>query len=81
MVQWKMAVGWTWQPTLAAGGSLYMTSGTRPTDYYQPVVRLSAPMASHFDFFAEYRWYGLSQQIYHFEGFRTHQGAVGVRIH
>ena len=81
MVQWKMAVGWTWQPTLAAGGSLYMTSGTRPTDYYQPVVRVSAPMASHVDFFAEYRWYGLSQQIYHFEGFRTHQGAVGVRIH
>ena len=65
----------------AAGGSLYLTSGTRPTDYYQPVVRLNTPVFSHLDLFAEYRYYALSQQIYHFEGFRTHQGAVGIRIH
>ncbi|MBL8177593.1 MAG: hypothetical protein JNK48_23150 [Bryobacterales bacterium] len=81
MVQWRMAVGWTWQPTLSAGGSMYLTSGTRPTDYYQPMVRLNTPVYSHLDLFAEYRWYGLSQQIYRFEGFRTHQGAVGIRIH
>ncbi|MFN7936011.1 MAG: hypothetical protein U0R19_21960 [Bryobacteraceae bacterium] len=81
LVQWRIAAGWTWHPTLSAGGSLYLTSGTRPTDYYQPVVRLNTPVVSHLDLFAEYRYYGLTQQIYHFEGFRTHQGAVGVRIH
>jgi hypothetical protein len=80
-VDWRMAIGWTWQPHLTFGGSAFLSDGTRPTNYYQPVMRLSAPMHRKVDIFAEYRYYGLTQQLYTFEGFRTHQGIVGIRIH
>lgn len=81
LLTWRMAVGWTFHPTLTTGGSMFLSSGTRPTSYYQPVTRLTAPVTSHMDFFGEYRWYGVTQTFYLYEGFRSHQGTIGVRIH
>lgn len=72
---------WTWQPKLSAGGSMFLSSGSRPTTFYQPVVRVSLPVRKHVDLFSEYRWYGISQAFYAYEGFRTHQGIVGLRIY
>ncbi|MBI4908662.1 MAG: hypothetical protein HY820_33895 [Acidobacteria bacterium] len=81
LLTWRMAVGWTFHPTLTAGGSMFLSSGTRPTSYYQPVTRLTTPVTSRLDFFGEYRWYGVTQSFYLYEGFRSHQGTIGVRIH
>jgi len=81
LVTWNMAAGWTWQPQLSFGGSAFISSGSRPTDFYQPVVKLRAPVAPHVDLIAEYRYYQVSQAFYAFEGFRNHQGIVGIRIH
>jgi hypothetical protein len=80
LVTYRMAVGWTFHPTLSAGGSMFLSNGSRPTNFYQPVIRFSAPVGNHLDVFAEYRYYGVSQQLYVFEGFRTNQGIVGIRI-
>lgn len=81
LLTWRMAVGWTFHPVLTAGGSMFLSSGTRPTSYYQPVTRVTTPVTGHLDFFGEYRWYGISQSFYLYEGFRSHQGTVGIRIH
>src|SRR5262249_40136689 len=32
---------------LSAGGSMFLSSGTRSTNYYQPLVRLSIPLYKH----------------------------------
>lgn len=81
LLSYKMAAGWTWQPQWSLGGSFFRSSGSRPTSFYQPVVRLTAPLMRHVDLIAEYRWYAVSQAFYSFEGFRNHQGFVGIRIH
>lgn len=81
LLTWKMAAGWTWQPQLSFGGSMFVSSGSRPTDFYQPVARLAAPLFAHVDLVGEYRWYQVSQAFYRFEGFRSHQGLIGIRIH
>ncbi|MGB9610060.1 MAG: hypothetical protein ACPL7M_03735 [Bryobacteraceae bacterium] len=65
---------------LSAGGSFVTTSGVRPTDYYQPQGRLVLPVTGKMEFFSEYRYFGLSQTIYVFEGFRTHMYMGGVRL-
>ena len=65
---------------LSAGGSFVTTSGVRPTDYYQPQGRLVLPVTQKMEFFSEYRYFGLSQTIYVFEGFRTHMYTGGVRL-
>jgi hypothetical protein len=72
---------WTWQPKLSFGGSAFYSGGSRPTEFYQPVVRFTAPIVKHMDLFSEYRWYGISQTFYAYEGFRSHQGIVGLRIY
>ena len=34
-------------PKLTAGGSLFISSGSRPTSYYQPMAKLWVPMSKH----------------------------------
>ncbi len=65
---------------VTAGGSFVTTSGVRPTDYYQPQGRLVLPVTPKMEFFSEYRYFGLSQTIHVFEGFRTHMYMGGVRL-
>ncbi|MCS7023921.1 MAG: hypothetical protein NZV14_03920 [Bryobacteraceae bacterium] len=72
---------WSWRPRLSLGGSAFLSSGSRPTEFYQPVVRLTAPVVKHVELFSEYRWWGVAQTFYAYEGFRTHQGLVGLRIY
>jgi hypothetical protein len=65
---------------LTAGGSLFISSGSRPTNYYQPLARLSLPLQKHVYWNTEWQWYGYSEQIYSFEGFRTHVLMTGLRL-
>ena len=67
-------------PTISAGGSFFISSGSRPTNYYQPVARLRLPLGRQLDWFSEWRYYGYGQAFYLYEGFRTHMLTTGLRL-
>jgi len=67
-------------PKLAAGGSLFISSGSRPISYYQPIAKLSLPLGSHVSWFTEWRYYGYGETLYLYEGFRTHLVTTGLRF-
>ena len=68
-----------YSPRLSVGGSLLISSGSRPTQYYQPLIRLTTPAHKHVAWYGEWRWYGFAEPFYLYEGFRSHVLAVGVR--
>jgi hypothetical protein len=65
---------------LTAGGSLFISSGSRPTRYYQPLARLSLPLYKHIVWNTDWQYYGFGEQFYLFEGFRTHIFMTGLRL-
>jgi hypothetical protein len=65
---------------LALGGSLSVNTGSRPTRYYQPQARLTAPVANHVSWTAEWRWFGFKEKLFSHENFRTHIFAAGLRL-
>ncbi len=65
-------------PQLTAGGSLVLSSGSRPTSYYQPTAKLVLPAGKHMMLFTEWRYYGYAEGFY-LEGFRAHLATAGVR--
>jgi len=67
-------------PVIIAGGSLVVSSGSRPTTYYQPMVKLSLPAGKHLSWFAEWRYYGYNEAFYLYEAFRAHIVTVGLRL-
>ena len=67
-------------PKLTAGGSSFLSSGSRPTTYYQPIAKLWLPLGKHVDWFAEWRYYGYGEAFYLYEGFRTHLAVTGLRL-
>jgi hypothetical protein len=68
-----------YSPRLSLGGSLFISSGSRPTEYYQPLIRLITPTHKHLAWYGEWRWYGFGEPLYFYEGFRTHMLTVGLR--
>ncbi len=67
-------------PVIVAGGSLVISSGSRPTTYYQPMTKLSLPVGKHLTWFAEWRYYGYNEGFYLYEAFRAHIVTVGLRV-
>jgi hypothetical protein len=67
-------------PRLTAGGSLFISSGSRPSRYYQPLMRLSLPLQKHVNWNTEWKYYGYGEQFYLYEGFRTHEFMTGLRL-
>jgi len=67
-------------PKLTAGGSLLVSSGSRPTRYYQPVAKLFLPFSKRSAVFAEWRYYGYGEAFYLYEAFRTHLFTTGLRL-
>jgi hypothetical protein len=67
-------------PRLSAGGSLFISAGSRPTSYYQPLVRLAVPFAKHLSWNTEWRYYGYGETFYEYEGFRDHVIMTSLRI-
>ena len=65
---------------LTAGGSLFVSSGTRATSYYQPLGRFSLPVHKHVQWNTEWRWYGFGETAYLYEGFRAHLFMTGVKL-
>jgi len=67
-------------PVVSVGGSMFLSSGSRPTSYCQPMGRILVPLHDRLAAYAEWRWYGLSQAFYGFEGFRTHHLLTGLEL-
>lgn len=67
-------------PSISLGGSFFVSGGTRPINYYQPLGRLLLPVNRHASWYSEWRWYGLSQDYFVYEGFRSHQFTTGFRF-
>jgi len=67
-------------PTVTAGGSLFISSGSRPTDYFQPFAKFMLPVYKHVEWFGEWTYYGYGEAFYLYEGFRSHLVTTGVRL-
>ncbi len=65
---------------LTAGGSLFISNGSRPTRYYQPLIQLSVPFSKKVYWNTTWQYYGYGEQLYMFEGFRTHVFQTGLRV-
>ncbi len=68
------------KPKLSFGGSLFASCGSRPARYYQPLTRMGLAFKERFEWNWEWRWYALSQPLYLYEGFRSHQFVTGLRV-
>ncbi len=66
-------------PKLGMGGTLLVSSGSRPTRYYQPAMRLTTPTFKRMNWYGEWRYYGFAEPFYLYEGFRGHLLTIGVR--
>jgi hypothetical protein len=67
------------KPDLMAGGSFFLSSGSRPSTYYQPLTRLTIPFTRHLAYYTEWRYYGYGEAFYIFEGFRAHLITFALR--
>jgi len=67
-------------PRLSAGGSLFRSSGSRPTEFYQPTARFTAPPYKHMSWYGEWRYYGFAEPFYLYEGFRSQLVTIGLRL-
>ncbi len=65
---------------LSFGGSMFIASGSRPANYYQPIGRFMIPVVKKLQWFGEWRWYGYSQTLYLYEGFRSNHFLTGFRV-
>ena len=59
---------------------MYLSSGSRPTNYFEPVGRLTVPVTNHISWVSEWAYYGYGESFYSYEGFRSHLVTTGVRI-
>lgn len=64
---------------ITAGGSLFISSGSRPTSYYQPLVKLLVPVGKKITWFAEWRYYGYGEIFQMYEGFHANLMTTGLR--
>jgi hypothetical protein len=67
-------------PKAAFGGSLFISSGSRPSSFYQPLARVALPITKHVAWNAEWRYYGYGEQFYVYEGFRANTFFTGLRL-
>jgi hypothetical protein len=68
------------QVRLMAGGSYVQTSGSRPSKFPQPEVRLYVPMHKSLSAFGEWRYWGYGQPFYTYESFRSNQLTIGLKF-
>jgi hypothetical protein len=68
------------QPGITLGGSFVVNNGNRPTRYYQPMARVSVPLANSVAANGEWRWYSMTQRIYSIENFGSHQLLLSLTL-
>ncbi len=67
-------------PKFTGGGSLFISSGSRPTSYYRPFAKLLLPVRKNLTWFTEWTYYGYGETFYLYEGFRSHLVTTGLRF-
>ena len=67
-------------PKLSAGGALVISSGSRPTTYFQPLASLVLPVSKHVSWVSQWRYYGYAEPFYAYEDFRTHLITTGLKF-
>lgn len=67
-------------PKLSAGGALVVSSGSRPTTYFQPLANLSIPVSKHVAWVSQWRYYGYAEPFFAYEDFRTHLVTTGLKF-
>ncbi len=67
-------------PKISAGGSFFISSGSRPTSFYQPLAKVWLPLGKKLDWFAEWTYYGYGEAFYLYEGFRSNLITTGLRF-
>jgi len=67
-------------PRITAGGSFFVSSGSRPSSYYQPMAKMAVPLTKNVNWFTEWRYYGYGEAFYLYQGFRTHLVIAGLRL-
>ena len=67
-------------PRISAGGSVFVSSGSRPTRFYQPMASLWLPLRHHVSWFAQWQYYGYGEPFYIYEGFRSNLVTTGLRL-
>jgi hypothetical protein len=67
-------------PRLSFGGAFFFSSGSRPTEHYQPLASVTVPMTSSIAWISEWRYHGFGETFYGFEAFRTHLITTGLRL-
>lgn len=65
---------------LILGGSIFRSAGSRPTRFYQPMVKLQVSPHKRARFFGEWRQASLGQSIYSYEAFGANLITVGVSL-
>jgi len=65
---------------LSAGGSFFISTGSRATEYFQPLGKLIVPVSPGLAWVSEWTYYGYGESFYTYEGFRTHLFTTGIRI-
>jgi hypothetical protein len=68
------------KPKLALGGSLWISSLSRPTQFFEPLTRLSLPLRNNVSWNTEWRYYGVGEAFHLYEGFRNHVFMTGLRL-
>ena len=73
--------GWLGYKTkLAFGGSAFLSSGSNPTTFYQPVAKMAIALRKNLSWNSEWRYYGFDESFYLYQGFRTQMVTTGVRL-
>ena len=65
---------------LSGGGSFVISSGSRPTSYFQPFLKVVVPVNKQLAWVSEWHYYGFAESFFIFENFRTNLFTTGVRF-
>lgn len=68
------------KPTVSAGGMFFLSSGSRPSNYFQPLSRATIPIFKGVDWVSEWTYHGYGETFYTCEGFRAHLITTGIRM-
>jgi hypothetical protein len=63
---------------IGAGGSAFISSGTRPTRFYEPTGRIVAPLTTRLSAKAEWRYHGYSEPGFFFDAAPNRPGQTGL---
>lgn len=73
--------GWRgYKARFTVAGTALLSNGSNPTVFYQPYGRMSITLNKHLAWNSEWRYYGLGEAFYLYQGFRTQMVTTGVRI-